>query len=183
MPARQFLLGSCLDPRITRVAARLLFDPEQEDGILAAELKEPTDFIARIRLIYCDTTRARSVLLQRTDIIVTRWHVIAAENQSLVDSKLIAQHCASKHSATSALFASSHKGQWGNDQRNHYQLKPCKFCKGHRRAPMRIPEPVGLVCPDCRRDEKGLSWPADPYDQWRCAPHLWTDVEAAMTSK
>lgn len=150
VPAHQFLLGSCLDLRITRVAARLLVDPEQEDGILGAELKEPTDFIASIRLIYCDTNRARSVWLQRTDIIVTRWHVTASENQGLVDSKLIAQHCASKHSATSSC-ANAHS-------------RTCRACVP-RLSPRR--ERTLMAC----RSIRSMAMRTPPVDGCRCSSY------------
>jgi hypothetical protein len=45
-------------------------------------------------------------------------------------------------------------------------------CGSLRRAQFRNPEPAGLVCLDCRRDEAGIEW--DPtYDQFLANPELW----------
>ena len=38
---------------------------------------------------------------------------------------------------------------------------------------MTIPEPVGAVCLECRRDAVGLVWPADPYDRYVAHPDMW----------
>lgn len=44
-------------------------------------------------------------------------------------------------------------------------LRPCSFCGGTRRRPASIPEPVGLVCLDCRRDVAGHVWD-ERYDAY-----------------
>jgi len=173
VPNRQFLLGACLDGRITKTAARLLLDPERPDHDLATDLHEPEAFIARIREVYCNTQRQRAVWLQRHHTLVTHWHAIAATCNGTVHPSQLAQHSASASSAISTLTASPHADQWTRRTDGSYQLTPCKSCGGHRRAPMRIPEPVGLLCLDCRQDQHGLHWPTDPYDTWRCTPAAW----------
>lgn len=170
----QFLLGSCLDPRITRTAAHIHLQPNRSDKDLASELDEPVGFVSRIRQIYCHTPRNRSVWLQYKYTLVTRWHILAAKRHGLVKADDIPD-CASANSAVSTLLDSIHAAQWTQVTPGTYRLKPCSYCGGHRRAPMRILEPDGLVCLDCRHDQQGLVWPADPYDQWLCAPELWGD--------
>ena len=178
---RRFLLGSCLDPRITRTAAHLLREPQRTDHDLSAALDEPTAFIARIRAVYSTPARADSTWLQQVYELVTRWHVEAATRGGLADVTALLPHCASSNSAISTLMSSIHSAQWTRIEQGKYRLAPCTHCGGHRRAPMRNPEPHGLVCLDCRRDEQGPSWPADPYDQWRCAASLWSDPLSAKS--
>lgn len=175
---RKFLLGTCLDPRITRVAARLLLQPDRSDDDLATEVEEPIAFIARIRQVYSEDSRERCVWLQRHYTLVTRWHALAAARHGLVDAKALTPYSASANSAVSTLLDSTHADQWTRVATGAFQLAPCGHCGGFRRAPMRIPEPVGLVCLDCRHDQDGLAWPADSYDQWRCATELWSDESA-----
>jgi len=170
---RQFLLGSCLDPRIVRAAARLLLQPHREDDDLAGELQEPVAFVARIREVYHRTSRERSVWLAYQNVLVTHWHVCAAAGHGVVEPAALAPYSASSNSAVGSLLSSRYADQWSRTAGGGYRLAPCPGCGGHRRAPMRIPEPVGLVCLDCRQDQQGLLWPADPYDQWRCAGSLW----------
>lgn len=173
LPPGQFLLGSCLDPRIVRTAAHIHVQPDRTDEDLASELGEPADFVHRIRQVYCHTRRKRSVWLQHQYLLVTRWHIMAAAQDGLVRAADVAVYCASANSAVSTLLGSTHAAEWTCIAQGTYRLKPCASCGGHQRAPMRIPEPDGLVCLDCRHDQRGLVWPADPYDPWRCAVELW----------
>ena len=173
----QFILGSCLDPRITRTAASLLQQPNLTDSELAEALRETVAFVGRIRHVYCDTPRKRAVWLRHQYTVVARWHVLASANSGVVAPTSLLPHVTSANSAISTLMASIHADQWVRADDGTYRLTQCPHCGGHRRAPMRIEEPVGLVCLDCRKDQSGLDWPADPYDQWRCATDLWREPE------
>ena len=177
IPVTQFMLGSCLDPRITRTAAWLLHQPNLTDSELAEALQETVAFVERIRHVYRDTPRKRAVWLRHQYTVVARWHVVAAANSGVVAPTSLLPHVTSANSAISTLTASIHADQWTRADDGPYRLTRCPHCGGHRRAPMRIEEPVGLVCLDCRKDQAGLDWPADPYDQWRCATDLWREPE------
>lgn len=177
IPVRQFMLGSCLDPRITRAAAWMLHQPNLTDSELAEALQETVALVERIRHVYRNTTRKRAVWLRHQYTVVARWHVLAATNSGVVAPTSLLPQVTSANSAISTLMASIHANQWTRADDGTYRLTQCPHCRGHRRAPMRIEEPVGLVCLDCRKDQAGLDWPADPCDQWRCAPDLWRALE------
>lgn len=171
---RTFLLGSCRDPRIIRAASRILLDRSMSDEDAAAELGEEVAFVRRIRSVYLDDGRRSAVWLLRDQLQLAAWHVLASNSGGVVTLSDMSGYSSSRKAALSALMNSTQSGQWTRlGQRQGYRLESCRFCGSLRRAPMRIPEPVGLVCLDCRRDEMGLCWPADPYDGWRCGADLW----------
>lgn len=173
VPVQQFMLGACLDPRITQTAAQLLRDPSLSDAELAEKLQQPVEFIKRIRYVYCKKERKRAVWLRHRYTLVTRWHILAAANEGVVTATRLDPYASSSNSAVSTLLASIHANQWTQVAQGTFHLTACPNCGSQRRAPMRIEEPVGLVCLDCRQDQAGLAWPADPYDRWRCAADLW----------
>jgi hypothetical protein len=59
-----------------------------------------------------------------------------------------------------------------------YRIPPCAHCGSHQLAPMRIWEPSGPVCLDCRHDRIGLIWPADPYDTYLTDHGVWALARA-----
>jgi hypothetical protein len=180
VPSRAFLLGTCRDPRIIRTAARLLLDRTRDDATIAAEVDQSVAFVQRIREVYLDPTRRGAAWLTRDQLQVAAWHGLASRAGGVVRLADMADYSSSRKAALSSLMSSRHWAQWTRlPHRQGYRLAPCSACGGHRRAPMRIPEPIGLVCLDCRKDEAGLLWPVDPYGAWVCGIDLWTNGETA----
>lgn len=57
-----------------------------------------------------------------------------------------------------------------------YRLRPCQACGSRRRIKLVLNEPDGYVCLDCRRDNSGITWRADPFDDFVMARDMWIDA-------
>lgn len=174
VPSRAFLLGMCRDPRILRTASRLLLAPTRADEDVAREVGESVDFVSRLRCVYLNADRRTAAWLLVDQRIVAEWHMLAAKQGGLVGIADVSSVAGSRKAALAALMNSRHWKEWTRLARHEgYRLAPCPWCGGFRRAPMRIVEPDGLVCLDCRLDGAGLDWPEEPYDAYRSGLDLW----------
>lgn len=62
------------------------------------------------------------------------------------------------------------------DTAGHLEVVPCATCGSYRRVRMRLFEPRGYVCLDCRRDDAGIVWSSRAFDPYIAHLHRWQDA-------
>lgn len=158
LTGRTFMLPNVTDPWIARLAALALTHPGQTDRI-AAQTGEPPALIERILTVH--RTATRSVWRTRPQPTLATWYRLAWTGA--VDQARHDTHCDTTWaSARNMFYAAPDRNEWSLGD-NGYRLAPCPHCSSTRRSPASIPEPVGLVCIDCERDQAGFPWPLATY--------------------
>jgi hypothetical protein len=167
IPSQTFNLASCPDPRLLRIGILVATNPILTDTDLGRQLDEPQLLVSRVREALV-TQPYGSQWVRRGSHTKAAWFQTAAHNRGLVtQSDLLKMGPSHWIDALSGMRRSSlDKSVWNKVGIESAQLRPCDHCQSHRRSSSRLYEPTGLVCLDCHRDEAGLIWPSDPYDQW-----------------
>ena len=181
VPSESLLLKRIRDGRISRAVLEIVL---QRDGrspaMLAEALDEPAEFVERIIEVYADPP-PRWVLGSAR--YLTALYASAAHNDGLAKLSDIAAWAGDKRARLS-IVVRAHGGDLELVYGVGYRVPPCTFCSCQRLLPMRIAEPVGVVCSQCRRDRRGLVWPADPYDRYLADPGVWAlaDQQGPVTA-
>jgi hypothetical protein len=189
--ATRFPLGMCDDPALLRLGMAVAFPVDPPTSVrgrrrqwlkLASdpELKEtfadPETLIRRIWDLHSPPGPRHNYWLRQSGEIMSRALIVASQNDGRLSSDLL------EHPWRNTRIMLRDKGDrsepWDFSVWGEMTLRPCPFCGGLARAPMRIYEAVGLLClaPSCRRDSTGVRWPADPYDKYIGSVHLWVDA-------
>ena len=160
---RFFWLPNCTDPTITKVAMAALYTRGgRTDQQIACDLDVPEELVTRV--VACRQDFAGTQWLQKGPVkTLGQIHRLAAENDGLV-TFTTAQDQFSIH--RTKVVRTALKLGWTNLEGIGYQMPPCTHCGSHNLSPLTMREPIGPVCLDCRRDQSGLVWPADPYDSY-----------------
>jgi hypothetical protein len=165
IPLLHCMLPKVNDPRLAQLVA-LVLDTDNLDEV-ADRTGEDVSFLERIRSVHGGATRA--YWEKPGGVVLNSLYGFAASGRP-VNRKMMVPAVATKWaSAHVAMRDHRFKDEWTYDYDNRdYTSKPCPHCGGSRRFPASIPEPVGLVCLECRRDQGGFTWPSHPYDRYLC---------------
>ena len=177
---KDLLLSRIRDGRIARAVLELIYlRDERSNAELAAALSEPIEFIDRLEELYADPP-ARW-LFQDSNYL-TALYASAACNDGVALLVDVARWAGDKRARLSVVVR-DHGHGLELVRGVGYRVPPCRFCGCLRLVPLRIHEPVGPVCSSCRKDRRGLLWPADPYDAYVSSPGVWlmADIPGAPT--
>jgi hypothetical protein len=163
----------CDDPAILRVAMAAVYNqPDTPTDDLADQLSISPMLVDRIREVH----------RQPRGRVVWRWPSGFKRVATYVEAAMRADGELGRHERTPEvgpvrryLYMLEHS-DYAADWRftvEAAELLPCAWCGARTRTPMDIPEPVGAVCLECRRDRAGLIWPADPYDRYVGESQRW----------
>lgn len=160
------LLNGCDDPRILRVAMALLRARGSVSGV-EVETGEDEAFIRRVREVHFKQNAIRRWMIEPLPTKAAFYAVAAANNG---DVTAAAVQALDSVTSTGQIYNVARElrrvsGRWVTKRKRGYELSPCT-CGSTSGALMMIPEPVGTLCLDCRRDEAGIEWPATPYDRY-----------------
>lgn len=164
VPRRQFMAVNCQDRELLRIgmAARHL-RRQRSDADIATELGVDVRLVTRVGSVWASDRRSSRWLKSGPARTAGPFHVHAATHEGHLTYEAAAELGFDRRQINSALHGDRH---WHNRRGVGYTLDPCTACGSHARVSMVIYEPVGLVCLNCRLDEGGLLWPADPYDRY-----------------
>lgn len=177
-----FLLSTCSDPRITRIAVAALLDwPDESDDEVAERVNEPVALVRRVRAVHTAKADGARWFL-RGAVVMAELHARAAQrlDHTVTFEEMAPSVCTSKAVVRRTIRDEDGWTRWEQlGEAGVRLITPCPWCGSWRLAPMRIREVDGPLCLDCRRDSVGVSWPSEPYDQWLTAPHLWHQPQPA----
>ena len=160
---RRCMLPHVTDPRLARLVAMLLTSADVAE--VARQTGESVPLLERIYDVHLNSRRARWVVA--TGHVMAGVYRAAHATGSVCAAQVVPSIAPRWQRIQVGFNNHALKPEWTYDKvRKSFDLKPCPNCGSHRRSPASIPEPVGLVCLDCRLDQGGHEWPADPYDQW-----------------
>lgn len=161
---RKFMLPRVEIPELSQLVA-LVLDTEDLEAV-AHQTGQPLEFLERIKAVHTTSPEARWRKMGWSPLISAMYD-IAAEGNAITPANINRVETGVFRRLHQRLQQHRCRPSWqfdGNAQ--SWSLLRCRFCGSARRRPALIPEPNGLVCQDCRRDEKGLQWPADLYDAY-----------------
>lgn len=174
----ELLLPRILDGRISRAVTHTIYLPDgRTNEQIAADLAEPVEFIARIKEMYSDPPPR---WLRGNARYVAALYASAAHNDGLGRLGDVNDWAGTKRIRLTIAARDENDGLelvWGRG----YRVPACSHCGSHQLMPLRIREPSGPVCGDCRRDRIGIEWPADAYDQYLLEPGIWALAAARYT--
>lgn len=165
--ASHMLLQGCRDPRILMIATALLESPSKTDADIADTFGESRAFVSRVRSIH-RVERPTRTWVRAPDPVREAFYSVAAANGGLVTAEEILRLVPSTSLGqiyNLAMELRRTSARWSTRRKKGYALAPCD-CGSVSAAIMAIPEPIGAVCQECRKDEGGLTWPAEPYDAY-----------------
>ena len=167
VPTSHMVLNGCQDPRVVRIAVAFLESPDRSDTDVALTLSESEALVSRIRTVHGGESALRS-WIKSPDPIHAAFYAVAAANGGKVTAEQVLRLVPSTslgqiYNVAGELRRSS--SRWSTQRKKGYVLAPCA-CGSVAADLLKIPEPVGAVCLDCRADESGLVWSAEPYDQY-----------------
>ena len=168
VPTSHMALNGCRDPRVLRIAVAILESPDRTDADVGMTLSESEALVARIRTVHGGEAALRS-WIKSPDPVHAAFYAVAAANGGRVTAEHVLRLVPSTslgqiYNVAGELRRSS--SRWSTQRKKGYVLAPCA-CGSFAADLLEIPEPVGAVCLDCRTDESGLEWPAEPYDEYR----------------
>jgi hypothetical protein len=165
-PAR-FNLGSYLDPRLVKIALKILQEPKLSDAQIGKHFGEPVLLIARTRESMMRQPYGSKWLKGKSELRQS-WFYQSSINAGLVSESELSKLGRYYWVQDLHLMRKMSPGvvRWKSVSEKSAQLTACENCGSFRRSTSRLFEPVGMVCMDCHIDEAGLLWPSDPYDQW-----------------
>lgn len=172
VPGEELLLPRILDGRISRAVTHLVYTRDGRSlEQIALDVNEPLSFIERIAGVYLEATPPprwqRGVLRYLVSLYAS-----ADRNGGLARlDDLRAWGCAKRARVTSTVKEANDGFELEHGK--GYRLRPCEHCGSTRLYPMTIREPDGPVCATCRRDRRGLVWPANPYDRYIAEVGIW----------
>ena len=157
---KKLMIGRIEDPRLAHLVAHLLDGADIVE--LATSTGEDPAFLERIS--YVHRSSSRSYWISKIGTLIIEVYRQSWLSGSTTKCSMVPAHASTWERVGRAMFDHKQKGQWFYDRPTQaWVLTPCKSCGSKRRSPALIPEPVGLVCLDCRLDQAGFSWPDDPY--------------------
>lgn len=162
-----FNLSNTLDPRLLKIGTYIASNRGTSNKAIAATLNEPIGLIARVRESITNTPFG-SRWVKQPSLVRGKWYALALQNDGVVSKSILDQHGSYDWTQEKSTLRRYKNGKvdWQVIDEDSVQLQACPFCGSRKRAPSRIFEPVGLICMACRKDEIGIIWPSDPYDQW-----------------
>lgn len=161
------VINGCRDPRVLRVAVALLESPDRTNADIGEALMESETFVARIRAVHCGENAERP-WTAAPDPIHVAFYVVAAANDGRVTAGQVHRLVPSTSLGQIYNVAGDLRRfspRWSTQRKKGYVLAPCG-CGSTRAALSSTLEPIGAVCLDCRQDEGGETWPAEPYDAY-----------------
>ncbi len=166
---RRFMLHQVADPRLSRLVS-LVLDLSDLDA-LAVEIGEPVELLRRLHLVHTTSATAKWCRPYRSNLIAAMYDIVATGKPVREEDidKIEADAFDRLHQRIQMHQFKDHWTYKGGSERT-WNLPPCPHCRSPRRRPATIPDPDGLICQDCRRDEGGHLWPADPYDAYLLPP-------------
>ena len=165
--SQTFNLSNTLDPRLLRIGVYIANNQKSTNEQIAKVLKEPVNLIKRVRDSVTNAPFG-SRWIKQPSTIRGKWYALAARNDGVVSKAILGSHGDfdwTQEKSTLRRYKNG-KSDWQVLDEDSVQLQQCQYCKSRKRAPSRTYEPLGLICLECRKDEAGVEWPADPYDQW-----------------
>lgn len=155
--SRRFMLGNVTDPRLAHLVALVLVHGPEEAAKCSSESQELLE-----RILHVHTSATRNVWRLHPSPVRKLLYDLA--NQGLpVDPNTTMGISTSWDNARAFIYSDPCRDQW-KWTGDCFVLMPCPSCGSSRRRQLMIPEPAGLVCLDCRRDQMGFLWPASEYD-------------------
>lgn len=157
---KHLMLPRIRDPRIAQLVALIL-----SNGDLEAVANATGESQALIQRIYeVHRTSMRANWCRGPGPLVYAIHEAADTTGKIVRAGGLPPSLAHWNDIQHVLKGFSERAEWIYDKSKwEWILRPCPYCGGTRRRPASIPEPVGLVCLDCRRDVAGHVWD-EQYD-------------------
>ncbi len=155
MNGTHLMLPRIRDPRLTQLVALVL---DNED--LTAVAEATGESLALIERIYeVHHSSRQSTWCRGPGPLVYAIHGAADATGKVVRANGLPPSFARWTDIQLVLNAFRERAEWIYDKRKWtWTLHPCPHCGSTRRRPASIPEPVGLVCLDCRRDVAGHVW-------------------------
>jgi hypothetical protein len=174
VPASRRLVN-CRDPRTVQIVMAIWkHGRARDDRDVAAELGVDVELVERLRRLYSGRDSGR--WSRHVYDAPVRAAVIAARNEGrVVPADLDCDTSWTSFRQSAQAF----EGLVSGGGYRWFEIAPCHCCGGRRLAPMKLHEPVGPVCLDCRHDRAGLLWPADDYDRYIAHPQRWADMAPA----
>lgn len=165
--SRRFLIGNILDPRVLRIAVHIAENSNAGDQAIANHFQEPVELVQRVR--YVITSRPSGYRwIRHQQTLLASCLAIAAGNNGTIKRGAAKEATGSPWG--SILRAFRLRLPTGKPMEKtvggSLRIPKCPHCASRRRSLSRLNEPVGFICLNCRKDEMGISWPADPYDKW-----------------
>jgi len=160
------LLNGCDDPRIVATATALL----RNKGSVAAAVTETGEselFVRRIREVHIEGETDQP-WKRRQSALRAAFYNVASRNNGLVRaSQVLEASCGSSLGQVYNVFhdLARTSSRWISERKAGYRLKACT-CGSTDAFELSIPEALGAVCAECRKDEAGIEWPGNSYDRY-----------------
>jgi hypothetical protein len=169
---RHRLLNGCDDPRVL-VTAMALLRHEHSVPKVMKETGEDEKFVRRILGVHF-VGDVRGQWKKEPHPAKAAFYSAAAAAEGRCSVAKIRRRVpltsdAQLYNVASELRRESRR--WNTLRKRGYELSRCE-CGSLDVVLMSIPEPNGVVCATCRKDESGIVWPSDPYDRYaaQCTP-------------
>jgi hypothetical protein len=159
---RHIMLPAISDPRLAQLVALVIDDGNLEE--IAKATGEPLSLIQRLHEVHRPSQR--SYWAKGLGLRVEALYRAADATGTITRVEGAPPPLERWNDIHQVMDWYRHAREWSYDvTKKEWSVNPCPHCGGTRRRPATIPEPVDLVCLDCRRDVAGHVWDAR-YDRY-----------------